>query len=113
MKKLIILTACFVVASSIISFAILPTIKNNRVSGISYNTPEESAISSCSSYVLTYVVKNFNGNIAVFEGNNEKPFKITDVSIKDLPYADQELLLNGIFATKISEVNQILEDYCS
>lgn len=113
MKKLIILTACFVVISSIISFTILPTIKNNNASGITYNSSEEPVSSSCSSYVLTYVVKNFNGNIAVFEGNNEKPFKITDVLIKDLPYADQELLLNGIFATKVSEVNQILEDYCS
>lgn len=89
----------------IVSFGVLPTIKNH-----SNETSSESQSPNSS---LSYVVKDFNGNIAVFENGQNSPFKITDVPINSLPYADREILKKGIAVNSKNELNRILEDYCS
>ena len=104
MKKLIISTCCFVVACLIFSFGILPNLVRAQVS----DTPAPEPRSS-----LTYVVKNFNGNIAVFEEGAAEPFKITDVPINTLPYNDQNNLEKGIIVSSKEELNSLLEDLCS
>ena len=106
MKKLIIISSCIVLMCFIVSFGVLPTIKSHSNESI----PESQSSSSSS---LSYVVKDFNGNIAVFENGKNSPFKITDVPINSLPYADREILRKGIAVTSKSELNRILEDYCS
>ena len=60
-----------------------------------------------------YMVKEYKGKIAVFEDGQNKPFRITDIAIKDLPKADKEFLEKGISVSGKEELNQILEDYCS
>ena len=62
---------------------------------------------------LVYVVKEYNGRIAIFEENSETPFKITDVRLSELPDGDKKLLSKGIPASSSRELNCILEDYCS
>lgn len=104
MKKLITISGLIVVICLITSFLILPNIKS-----ASTNDATSSIVSSS----LTYVIKNFNGSVAVFEEGNDKPFKITGVSVNTLPYADQEVLKNGIIVNSQSELTRLLEDYCS
>lgn len=104
MKRLIISTCCFVLACLVFSFGILPNLVKAQV--LDEPTPE-----SCSS--LTYVVKNFKGNVAVFEADAAEPFKITDVSINTLPYNDQNNLEKGITVNSKEELNSLLEDLCS
>lgn len=62
---------------------------------------------------ITYLVKNYNGKIAVFEKGQNKPFKITSVNIDDLPDADKKILAKGIEAESQKQLSTILEDYCS
>lgn len=62
---------------------------------------------------ITYLVKNYNGKIAVFEKGQTKPFKITSVNIDDLPDVDKKLLERGIETDSQKKLLSILEDYCS
>ncbi len=62
---------------------------------------------------LVYVVKEYSGNIAIFEENSEFPFKVTDIRLSELPDGDKKLLSKGIIASNSQELNCILEDYCS
>ena len=57
--------------------------------------------------------KEYNGKIAVFEKGNEKPFKVTEVHISDLPEVDKQILKLGIETDNKKNLNTILEDYCS
>ena len=66
------------------------------------------------SKISGYIIKDYEGKIAVFDINDEeKPSKITPISVKDLPEADKNLLKEGIFAENEEVLNSILEDYCS
>lgn len=61
----------------------------------------------------TYCVKEYKGNIAVFEQSKEKPFKITNIAVDELPTEDQKLLKKGIEVSGQEELNNLIEDYCS
>ena len=69
--------------------------------------------SSTNNRNLVYVVKEYNGNIAIFEENSDIPFKVTDIRLCELPEGDKKLLSKGIPASSSQELNCILEDYCS
>ena len=88
----------------IFSFGILPNLNKAQAS----ETPESKSNSS-----LTYVVKNFNGNVAVFESTSSKPFRVTEVPINTLPFDDQKNLEIGITVTSKEQLNSLLEDLCS
>lgn len=60
-----------------------------------------------------YVIKDYGGNIAVFEDNETKPFRITDIEVKNLPEADRKELKNGITAQNNEQLTTLLEDYLS
>lgn len=107
MKKLIITSICIITLCFIVSFAVLPTIKGKDTSDNIKNNTTLSSINS------SYIVKSFNGNVAVFECDDCRPFKITDVPINSLPYTDQEMLKKGIAVNSKNELNKLLEDYCS
>lgn len=60
-----------------------------------------------------YEIKEYKGNIAVFEMGEKKPFRVTDIEIKNLPEADQKELKNGIEAPDNDKLQTLLEDYLS
>ena len=60
-----------------------------------------------------YELKEYEGNIAIFKSNEKTPYKITSISIKDLPKKDREILRGGIKVSSENELNALLEDYCS
>lgn len=60
-----------------------------------------------------YELKEYEGNIAIFKLNENLPYKITSISIKDLPEKDHNLLKKGIKVYSEKELNVLLEDYCS
>ena len=106
MKKLIIISSGFVLVCLIVSFGILPNLRH-------ISSADSGSDNKASSHSITYIVKNFNGRIAVFEDESTTPFKITEINIKNLPKEDQILLENGIRADSKEQLNSILEDYCS
>lgn len=105
MRKMIIGSCLFVLMCIITNVLIIPNLqKNTKVSNIEKET---------TSNIVTYIIKDFNGNIAVYEMDSEKPFKITDVPISSMPKADQEMLKDGIRVKGESELESLLEDLCS
>lgn len=60
-----------------------------------------------------YIIKDYGGNIAVFENDEKKPFRITDIEVKNLPEADRKELKNGITAQNNEQLTTLLEDYLS
>lgn len=60
-----------------------------------------------------YCIKEYKGNIAVFEESKEKPFRITTIAVDELPAEDQKLLKQGIEVSGQEELNNLIEDYCS
>lgn len=105
MRKFLIGSYCFVVLCVLISAVAIPIIKqNSTASNVETETPSNS---------LSYIVKDFNGNVAVFETDSDKPFKVTEVATNTLPKIDQERLMEGIVVNSQIELNTLLEDLCS
>ena len=109
MKKLIISTICIVGVLLSISFILLPNI--NKVSA----QKEEfvSITDTQTPKTCKYIIKNFNGSLAVFENGKISPIRITDVDISSLPLVDQQLLQEGIMIENENDLSAMLEDYCS
>ena len=108
MKKLFVGTI-FVAILCILSIGIFLFLKK-KPEPIS-NKKVESSKDTTS---ISYIVKDFKGNVAVFEKNSENyPFKVTKVFTKRLPKKDQLILENGIEVENQNELNSLLEDLCS
>ena len=60
-----------------------------------------------------YKIKEYKGNIAVFEDGEKKPFRVTDIEVKNLPETDQKELKDGIEAPDNDKLQALLEDYLS
>lgn len=106
MRKFIIGSYCFVLLCVLTSFVAIPIINKNSTA--SYKNETENPNNS-----LSYIVKDFNGNIAVFEENSPAPFKVTEVCTNTLPKIDQERLIDGIVVSSQVELSTLLEDLCS
>lgn len=108
MKKKFIILGIFLIACISLAVFLNTNLDKNIGSAVDMPPPVEEHNSN-----LVYVVKEYNGNIAIFEENNDTPFKITDIRLSDLPDGDKKLLGKGISASNFQELNCILEDYCS
>ena len=58
-----------------------------------------------------YIVKEFNGRVAVFQSENDSPVQILDCIIKDLPPDAVKALATGIEVNSINELQKIIEAY--
>ena len=58
-----------------------------------------------------YIVKEFEGNVAVFRYGNDTPVQILDCIIKDLPPDAVKALATGIEVNSINELQKIIEAY--
>ena len=80
----------------------------------SAHTPtEEASASSYATGYKTYIVKEYNGMVAVFEKGNAEPVKVTDRCVSALPEADRFKLVRGIEAASDTKLKRLLEDLCS
>lgn len=129
MRKMIIGSSCFVLLAFLISFVILPSAPRAANRGFSFhaestdlsvlenasslNFPVSDSSDSTSSTVPVYIIKIYEGSLAVFEEKADTPFRICDVPVSVLPKEDRQLLTEGIRVSGQSELAQVLEDYCS
>ena len=60
-----------------------------------------------------YLLREYNGKIAVFKTGEDKPVKITSTQVASLPKQDAKKLKEGISAATRQELEKALEDYCS
>lgn len=114
MKKLVGVTGCFLMLCNVIMYMILPSVPQTDASPEnSYSEPFVSAPPVDTKTTEVYTLKEYNGRIAVFRGTSDVPYIETDVQIADLPQVDINMLKTGISVQTTSELNRLLEDYCS
>ena len=113
MKKLVGITGCFLMLCNFIMYALLPSMPQTAatIPQTESTPPLVSQDSTVSEEI--YTLKAYNGRLAVFRGTSAVPYMETDVYIANLPPADVELLQDGIAVQSMSELNRLLEDYCS
>ena len=116
MKKMIAVTGCFVIFCLVINSILIPSLPSVNAE----NTPPttqtsyiEERSASLSISEEFYILKEYNGKIAVYSSNSDKPIEITNASTAKLPKNDQEALKDGIKAESKKELNRLLEDFCS
>lgn len=61
----------------------------------------------------TYIVREYNGMVAVFYNGQDKPFKITNRYVSALPQQDINDLKQGIEVDSDDKLRKLLEDLCS
>ncbi|MEE1281712.1 MAG: BofC C-terminal domain-containing protein [Acutalibacteraceae bacterium] len=77
---------------------------------ISNITPTE--IQQATDY-QTYIVREYDGMVAVFYNGQDKPVKVTDRYISALPQQDINELKRGIQVDNEENLRKLLEDLCS
>ena len=81
--------------------------KDNNISDI---TPTE--IQQATDY-QTYIVREYDGMVAVFYNGQDKPVRVTDRYISALPQQDINDLKKGIPVDNEENLRKLLEDLCS
>ena len=59
-----------------------------------------------------YILKDYNGRIALFKEKEIKPLTVYNIFTNSLPEADIKMLKNGI-TVKENELERLLEEYTS
>ncbi|HHX56487.1 MAG TPA: hypothetical protein GX710_00555 [Clostridiales bacterium] len=62
---------------------------------------------------IGYILKEYEGKLAIFRENSIKPYKKLDVDTSTLTDYDKELIKQGIVVKTEIELNALLEDYTS
>lgn len=78
------------------------------VSAISSHKPNNEGLSSTSEY---YILKDNNGKLAIFKGEDDTPLKQLDVYTELLPERDRTALKSGIRTDTLKQAMQKAEDY--
>ncbi len=60
-----------------------------------------------------YILREFDGKVALFAPGQELPFQMTDISVTSLPYADQAALRRGLVLRGEEALRRTLEDFGS
>ena len=112
-KGIISVLCAFTTASTVISIGNAFSDTSLSEKALYYNEhsdTNESCQNLSSEY--KYVLKEYNGKIAVFDVKG-KICETFDVSLITLPASEQEKLKNGIQVKNESELNALREAYCS
>ena len=112
-RKYFIIILCLIVFIPVIAFLISGQPEEQN---INYNEQiKESSKIEISQPIeeYQYVLKEFNGKLAVFEKGDKDPQMIFDVSIDSLPEIDMIELKQGLKIKDANELNERIEDFIS
>jgi len=62
---------------------------------------------------ILYILKEYDGRVALYKINKEEPIEVFDVYTDSLPYDDYLLIKNGIKIKSEAELQKIIEEYIS
>ena len=62
---------------------------------------------------IEYILKDYNGHIAVFYSNEDTPYKEFDIPTNTFSDYDKSMLKKGIKADSEEQIRQLIEDYTS
>lgn len=71
--------------------------------GIYFHSPENDK--------TEYVLKDYNGNLAVFSPDNDSPIEILDINTSAFPEKDRQSLKKGIKVFSEDELFRLIEDF--
>lgn len=60
---------------------------------------------------IGYTLKEYNGELAVFRGSSETPYRLLGVSTAVMSEYDRDLLKDGIFVRTEGELDRLIEDF--
>ncbi len=62
---------------------------------------------------IGFTLKEFDGELAVFRGESETPYKLLGVSVSLMSEFDRDQLQNGIYVKTEKELKTLIEDFTS
>ncbi len=109
MKKLFIIPAAILAVVFIVS-----AFRLNYLENATPNNIPQNATQSTQSQQPKYILKEYNGGIAVFTPDDDTPkTEYKEVMVKSLPEYDRMLLKSGIKVYSDTELQRLIEDYDS
>lgn len=66
-----------------------------------------------SSAKIEYMLKDYNGHLAVFYANSDTPIEEFDVLTSSFSEYDKNMLMKGIYAYNEEDIQRLIEDYTS
>lgn len=104
MKKLVLATGIILISCVFMDTIFTPPASADVLSEQTATQTEASE---------SYLVKDSGGKIAIFTDTSDKPFFVTETYTNSLPKADAERMKQGIRAADKTQLQKIIEDYCS
>ena len=123
LKKWLIAACCSVAVCLAVTLWVVPEIKNSRRTAVqpapsvpvSSGAPDiplqQSPAPSAESAGPVYLVREFEGSVAVFRFGEETPMQVLETPLSVLPEQDRLLLRDGIPVMTAEELASVLEDY--
>lgn len=93
----------------ILAFALFVSARNLKNTEKAVKASEEQTTQSDNDY---YTLKDYNGRLALFFSEEEKPREIYEILTDSLPETDAKRIKNGI-TVNADEIEKILADYTS
>lgn len=103
MKKHLFIISSIFILSTIINVSALNDISSLEKTNKPVVTEKE---------LQQYILKDYNGRIALFVSENETPIEVFEIFTTSLPQQDAALIKKGIHVTT-EELKNILEEYTS
>lgn len=100
---LVCLASCAILSLSVMTVTIAA---NNK-------KPETKTINAETYKSDIYILREYNGKLAVFNGDDNAPSEIFDVYVNSFGEVDRKALYKGITAYSEEELNRLIEDYTS
>ncbi len=75
--------------------------------------PQKAADALQTTLAYFYTMRDYQGQIAVFAGNDEMPLEVFPIFTESLPEADIAKIRSGIKANSAAELQRLIEDYTS
>ncbi len=94
----------------IVAFSFAYRISNQRIKDEVKQEQKAKTQGEIESY---YYIKEKDGYVIVYEGDQETVYEYTSISVKSLPSETQKLLKKGIKVDSLSQIYGFLENYSS
>lgn len=77
------------------------------------NTSQSASVGSAAQADYPYLLRSYEGKLAVFTQNTVQPDMVFDVYVRTLPEADREQLARGVRVETYEKLTALIEDYIS
>ena len=112
MRNAILLTLIGVIAVSLITIGVVYALPPQTPSVLTPSGASEQTVSEDPSN-YPYLLRTYEGKLAVFTDDLVQPDLVFDVYVSTLPELDQQQLSRGIRVKTYDELTSMIEDYIS